>query len=314
MKTVLVEPLAIAEERLNALSAPLRENGNQFEAYTTKPKTEEEWLSRIEGAEQVILANTPMPESILDKTSALQYINIAFTGTDHVPVEKARAKGIRVTNAATYSDEGVAELVMGMTISLLRHLKEGDGEIRQGGKAADFCGGEIAGRTVGIIGTGRIGTRVAQLFHAFGARLIGFNRSQKEALKALGLTYLPLEEVLRQADILTLHLPSTPETRDFLTARHFALMKPSAILLNCARGAIVHSHDLAEALKQGKLAGAGVDVFEEEPPLSSDEPLLSAPHVLLTPHIAYFTQEAMEKRAKIVFRNACAFLDEKNRE
>ncbi|MBY0585212.1 hydroxyacid dehydrogenase [Murdochiella sp. Marseille-P8839] len=310
MKTVLVEPLAISSARLNELSAPLRENGHSFEAYDTKPKTEEEWLSRIGDAEQVILANTPMPESVIERAPKLKYINIAFTGMDHVPVEKAEAKGIRVINAAGYSDEGVAELVIGLTISLLRKLKAADEGIRQGGKAADFCGAEIAGRTVGIIGTGRIGARVAQLFHAFGAQLIGFNRSEKDELKALGLTYLPLEEVLRRADILTVHLPSTPETRNFLTAREFALMKPTAILLNCARGPIVHSGDLADALQRGVLAGAGVDVFNEEPPLSAEEPLLSAPNVLLTPHIAYFTNEAMEKRAEIVFRHAAAFLEE----
>lgn len=310
MRTVLVESLAISSARLNALSAPLRENGHSFEAYDTKPKTEEEWLLRIGDAEQVILANTPMPESVIERAPNLKYINIAFTGMDHVPVAKAEAKGIRVVNAASYSDEGVAELVIGMTISLLRKLKAADAGIRQGGKAANFCGAEIAGRTVGIIGTGRIGTCVAKLFHAFGVQLIGFNRSEKDELKALGLTYLPLEEVLRRADILTVHLPSTPETRNFLTAREFALMKPTAILLNCARGPIVHSGDLADALQRGVLAGAGVDVFNEEPPLSAEEPLLSAPNALLTPHIAYFTNEAMEKRAEIVFRHASAFLEE----
>lgn len=308
MRTVLVEPLAISSARLNELSAPLRENGHSFEAYDTKPKTEEEWLSRIGDAEQVILANTPMPESVIERAPNLKYINIAFTGMDHVPVAKAEAKGIRVINAAGYSDEGVAELVIGLTISLLRKLRAADEGIRQGGKAADFCGAEIAGRTVGIIGTGRIGTRVAQLFHAFGAQLIGFNRSEKDELKALGLTYLPLEEVLRRADILTVHLPSTKETRNFLTAREFALMKPTAILLNCARGPIVHSGDLADALQRGVLAGAGVDVFNKEPPLFAEEPLLSAPNALLTPHIAYFTNEAMEKRAEIVFRHASAFI------
>lgn len=310
MKTVLVEPLHISAERLQALSAPLQENGHSFTAYATKPKTEEEWLSRIGDAEQVILANTPMPEGVIDRAPCLKYINIAFTGMDHVPVAKAEAKGIRVLNAAGYSDEGVAELVIGMTISLLRKMKAADAAIRQGGKAADFCGTEIAGRTVGIIGTGRIGTRVAQLFHAFGANLIGFNRSEKDELKALGLTYLSLSEVLRRADILTVHLPNTPETRNFLTARHFAMMKPTAVLINCARGPIVHSGDLADALRRGILAGAAVDVFNEEPPLSADEPLLSAPDVLLTPHIAYFTHDAMEKRAEIVFRHAYDFLTE----
>lgn len=309
MKTVLMEPLNISKELLDILSAPLRDGNNTFTAYDTKPATPEEWIARLGDADQLILANTPMPEAVLDAAPNLKYINIAFTGTDHVPVVQAEAKGIQVINAAGYSDEGVAELVLGMTISLLRRLGEADIALRHGGRAADFLGNEIAGRTVGIIGTGRIGKRVAQLFAALGANLIGINRSEHDDVKALGLQYVPLDELLRRADIITVHLPSTPETKDFLAAREFAQMKPSAILINCARGPIVNSADLAKALSDGLLAGAAVDVFNQEPPLTDAEPLLHAPNTLLTPHIGYFTREAMIKRAKIVFAHACAWAD-----
>lgn len=309
MKTVLMEPLNISKELLDILSAPLRDGNNTFTAYDTKPATPEEWIARLGDADQLILANTPMPEAVLDATPNLKYINIAFTGTDHVPVAQAEAKGIQVINAAGYSDEGVAELVLGMTISLLRRLGEADIALRHGGRAADFLGNEIAGRTVGIIGTGHIGKRVAELFAALGANLIGTNRSERDDVKALGLQYVPLDELLRRADIITVHLPSTPETKDFLAAREFAQMKPSAILINCARGPIVNSADLAQALSDGALAGAAVDVFNQEPPLTDTEPLLHAPNTLLTPHIGYFTREAMIKRAKIVFAHACAWAD-----
>lgn len=309
MKTVLMEPLNISKELLDILSAPLRDGNNTFTAYDTKPATPEEWIARLGDADQIILANTPMPEAVLDAAPNLKYINIAFTGTDHVPVAQAEAKGIQVINAAGYSDEGVAELVLGMTISLLRRLGEADIALRHGGRAADFLGNEIAGRTVGIIGTGHIGKRVAQLFAALGANLIGINRSEHDDVKALGLQYVPLDELLRRADIITVHLPSTPETKDFLAAREFAQMKPSAILINCARGPIVNSADLAKALSDGLLAGAAVDVFNQEPPLTDAESLLHAPNTLLTPHIGYFTREAMIKRAKIVFAHACAWAD-----
>lgn len=309
MKTILMEPLNISKELLDILSAPLRDGNNTFTAYDTKPATPEEWIARLGDADQLILANTPMPESVLDAAPNLKYINIAFTGTDHVPVAQAEAEGIQVINAAGYSDEGVAELVLGMTISLLRRLGEADIALRHGGRAADFLGNEIAGRTVGIIGTGRIGKRVAQLFAALGANLIGTNRSEHDDVKALGLQYVPLDKLLRRADIITVHLPSTPETKDFLAAREFAQMKPSAILINCARGPIVNSADLAQALSDGVLAGAAVDVFNQEPPLTDAEPLLHAPNTLLTPHIGYFTREAMIKRAKIVFAHACAWAD-----
>lgn len=309
MKTVLMEPLNISKELLDILSAPLRDGNNTFTAYDTKPATPEEWIARLGDADQLILANTPMPEAVLDAAPNLKYINIAFTGTDHVPVAQAEAKGIQVINAAGYSDEGVAELVLGMTISLLRRLGEADIALRHGGRAADFLGHEIAGRTVGIIGTGHIGKRVVQLFDALGANLIGTNRSEHDDVKALGLQYVPLDELLHRADIITVHLPSTPETKDFLAAREFAQMKPSAILINCARGPIVNSADLAQALSDGVLAGAAMDVFNQEPPLTDAEPLLHAPNTLLTPHIGYFTREAMIKRAKIVFAHACAWAD-----
>lgn len=308
MRTVLVEPLTISQDILDVFREALGQDGHSFTAYETKPASTQEWLDRVGDADQVILANTPMPEEVVESAKNLKYINVAFTGLDHIPLAACKAKGIQVSNAAGYSDEGVAELVVGMTISLLRQIKEADRAIRRAGKAADFLGGEVAGRTVGIIGTGKIGTRVAQVFQALGARLVGYNRSVHRDLDDMGMDYLSLEDLLRQADIVTVHLPQNEETRDTITAKELALMKETAILINCARGPIVNSKDLARALAEGKIAGAGVDVFDREPPLDESEPLLTAPHVLLTPHVAYFTQEAMAKRADIVLKNAQDFL------
>lgn len=309
MRTVLVEPLTISQDILDSFREALGQEGHSFTAYETKPASTREWLDRVGDADQVILANTPMPEEVVESAKNLKYINVAFTGLDHIPLEACKAKGIQVSNAAGYSDEGVAELVVGMTISLLRQIKEADRAIRRGGKAADFLGGEVAGRTVGIIGTGKIGTRVAQVFQALGARLVGYNRSVHQDLVDMGMDYLSLEDLLRQSDIVTVHLPQNEETRNTITAKELALMKETAILINCARGPIVNSKDLAHALAEGKIAGAGVDVFDREPPLDESEPLLTAPHVLLTPHVAYFTQEAMAKRADIVLKNAQDFLE-----
>lgn len=309
MRTVLVEPLTISQDILDSFREALGQDGHFFTAYETKPASTQEWLDRVGDADQVILANTPMPEEVVESAKNLKYINVAFTGLDHIPLAACKARGIQVSNAAGYSDEGVAELVVGMTISLLRQIKEADRAIRRGGKAADFLGGEVAGRTVGIIGTGKIGTRVAQVFQALGARLVGYNRSVHQDLVDMGMDYLSLEDLLRQADIVTVHLPQNEETRDTITARELAFMKETAILINCARGPIVNSRDLARALGEGKIAGAGVDVFDREPPLDESEPLLTAPNVVLTPHVAYFTQEAMAKRAEIVLKNAQDFLE-----
>ncbi len=308
MKTVLVEPLTISGDLLDELSKELQEKDNSFTAFDSKPSSVEEWLERVGDADQVILANTKMPIEVIDQAPNLKYINIAFTGTDHVPVKEAKDKGILVSNAAGYSDEGVAELVIGLTIDLLRTISDADKAIRKGGKAADFLGKEIAGRTVGIIGTGKIGSRVAEIFKAMGAKLIGYNRSESEELKSLGLEYKSLEDVLKESDIITVHLPQNEETKDFIRGEHYELMKDSAILINCARGPIVNTEALAKALKDGKIAGAGIDVFDTEPPLEEKHPLFDTPNTVLTPHVAYFTEEAMEKRAHIVFENALDFL------
>lgn len=305
MRIVSVEPLTIDDKILQTYRKKLEEAGHEFVAYDSKPASEEEWLKRTDSFEQIILANSKMPASVLENKD-LKYINVAFTGLDHIPLDLAKKKGIRVTNAAGYSDQAVAELTLGLCISLMRKIREGDREIRKGGRAADFLGSEIAGKTVAIVGTGKIGKRVAEIFKALGANLVGYNRTEKEDFKALGLKYLSKEEILGLTDIVTIHLPSTPETRDFLRYEDFRKMKKTAILINCARGPIVNSADLAKALKEGEIAGAGVDVFNQEPPLT-DEPLLDAPGTLLTPHIAYFTEEAMLKRAKIVFNNALKY-------
>lgn len=308
MKTVLVEPLVIKDELLKELSKDLSSSGNEFTSYDTKPANVHEWVERTKDADQIILANTVMPKEVIDNNPNLKYINIAFTGTDHVPVDYAKEKGILVSNAAGYSDEGVAELVIGMAINILRKVKQADIGIRDGGKAADFLGSEIAGKTVGIIGTGKIGTRVAELFKAFGANLLGYNHSENEKSKELGLKYTSLEELLKSSDIITLHLPQNKSTLKFLGEKEFELMKENAIFINCARGPIVDNEALAKVLNSGKISAA-VDVFDKEPPLDKDYALLNAKNTILTPHVAYFTVEAMEKRAHIVFENASDFVN-----
>lgn len=308
MKTVLVEPLTISKDLLEDLASELNQSGHSFIHYDSKPTNPAEWMERVGDADQVILANTKMPAEVINQAPNLKYINIAFTGVDHVPVGLAKEKGILVSNAAGYSDQAVAELVIGMTISLLRKLKLADPAVRAGGRAADFLGSEIAGKTVGIIGTGKIGKRVAELFKAFGARLVGYNRSEHEDVKALGLTYLSLEEVLAQSDILTVHLPQNDQTKAFIGKDQFARMKPSAIFINCARGPIIDQSALVEALDSGRIAAAAIDVFDQEPPLDQEDSILSPEQTLLTPHVGYFTEEAMEKRARIVFENAVDFV------
>lgn len=308
MKTVLVEPLTISKEALENYGKNLKTAGNDFAFYDTKPTSTEEWLERTKDADQIILANTKMPEAVIEKNKNLKYINIAFTGTDHVPVDLAKSKGIIVSNAAGYSDQAVAELAIGMTINLLRDIKKADWGTRNKMKTSDFLGQEIAGKKVGIIGVGKIGLRTAELFKAFGADLYGYNRSQSKEALDLGVKFLDLDELLKISDIVTVHLPLNDSTRDTISERELALMKESAILINCARGPIVNTKALVHALKNKKLAGAGIDVFDTEPPFTAGEEILDQDLALLTPHIGFFTKESMDKRAEIVFANAEDFL------
>ena len=307
MNIVICEPLGISDAALKAFAAPLEAAGHTVTAYAEKADAPE-LARRLAEAEIAVIANTPFPASAVAGAPRLRYVDVAFTGVDHVAMEECRQREILVSNAAGYSDQAVAELVMGQALSLLRRLPACDAAVRQLQGGPGLRGGEIAGRTVGIIGLGRIGLRVAQLALAFGARVIAASPHERPEALALGVRYLPLEELLRTADIVTLHAPSNAATRGLMGAAQFALMKPTALFINCARGALVDAQALADALNSGRIAGAAVDVFNAEPPLPADEPLLHAKNAVLTPHVAFNTEESMLRRAQIVFDNLNAYL------
>lgn len=228
---------------------------------------------------------------------------------DHVDIDTCREKGIAVSNCAGYSTESVAELAIGMMLSLYRKLEEGKDAAAHGKTGAGLRGIEIKDRTVGIIGTGAIGYRTANLAKAFGAKVIGYNRSHSHD----DITYTDLNTLLQTSDIVSIHLPLTKDTKHFIDKDKLSLMKKDAILINTARGGIIDNEALAEALKKGEIAGAGIDVFDMEPPLPEDYPLLSAPYTVLTPHVGFDTEEAMERRAAIVADNLKSFVEGKQK-
>lgn len=308
MKVALIEPLRVPGETIETLAQPIREMGHEFVYYDEKTTDPEELLKRSKDADVVMIANNPYPKEVVEQLSQTKLINVAFTGVDHVARETVKEKGIQIANAAGYSDQSVAELVIGLTLDLYRSISQGDKDIRKETFPGMTQGNEIRGKTVGIIGTGNIGLMTAELFKAFGAKLVGYNRTEKEEAKALGLTYLPLNDLLKESDIVSVHLPMNDETKGFLSREKLALMKSTAVLINCARGPIIDNQALADLLNEGKLAGAGIDVFDMEPPLPQDYPLLDAKNTVLTPHVAYLTDEAMVIRAEIAFDNTLAFL------
>lgn len=315
MKVKLIEPLSISKELLEEYKKSLEHAGHQFVSYDTKASSEEEFLERSKDAEILMIANTKLPDAVIEKSENLKLINVAFTGFDHVNVALAKEKGIKVCNASGYSNTSVAELVIGMTLNILRKIKESDKYTREGKTHADYYRGlEIKDKTVGIIGTGKIGLETARLFQAFGAKVIASSRSEKEQAKEMGIEYMPLEELLKKSDIVSVHLALNDSTRGYLTKDLLSLMKKDAILINCARGPIIDNAGLAQLLNDDKIAFAGIDVFDMEPPIPANYPLLNAKNTLLAPHIAYLTDEAMVRRAEIAFDNTLSFAsgNEKN--
>ncbi|MCZ9311739.1 MAG: 2-hydroxyacid dehydrogenase [Methanocorpusculum sp.] len=308
MNIVLLEPIGVPDTCIQELAADLISAGHRFTSYPTRTTDPQELGKRSRDADIVIIANTPYPAEAIRQAGHLKMINVAFTGIDHIDTAECKSRGITICNAANYANQTVAELTIGLAIALLRNIPTADTMVRSKKTSAGIHGKEIAGRTVGIIGTGRIGLATARLFAAFGAKIIAYSRSESDAARALGITYVPLETLLRNSDIISLHVPATPETHHLINAGRLALMKPSALLINCARGSVVDNNALARALTEGKIAGAGIDVFDTEPPLPADYPLLSAPNTILTPHIGFASDESMRRRAEIVFQNITAYL------
>ena len=309
MKISLLEPIGVSKEVLDELSKGLIERGHEFTFYDTKTTDVDELKKRSEGCDIVMIANNPYPTEVVESVDALKMISVAFTGIDHIGTKACKDKDIMICNSAGYSNQTVAELVLGMAIAGLRNMAKGNEVVRNGGTSAGLGGREICGRTVGIIGLGKIGMVAAKLFQAFGAKVIAYNRSEKEEAKAMGIEYKSLEEVLSESDIISLNMPLNDSTRGFISADKIALMKPTAVFINCARGPIVDNEALAKALNEDKLGFACVDVFDMEPPIPADYPLLSAKNTLLTPHQAFISEESMIRRANIVFNNVYAYLD-----
>ena len=303
MKIVVMEPLGVALEKINALAAALQAAGHEFVYYTSKEAQQDKLLARVQDADIIMLANQPLSAEIINGCPKLKMLSVAFTGVDHVALDACRARNILVCNAAGYSTNAVAELTFGLAISVIRNIVPCDARCRKAETKDGLVGFELFGKTFGVVGTGAIGARVAKIAAAFGCRVLAYSRTAKQELVDAGVQYVSLDELLAQSDFVSLHVPLTDATRGLINADAIAKMKQGAVLLNTARGPVVDSAALAEALNAGKLAGAGIDVFEGEPPIAENHPLCSAKNTVLTPHVAFASREALETRADIVFAN-----------
>jgi D-3-phosphoglycerate dehydrogenase len=300
MKIVILEPIGILAHELKTLEKEFSENNHELIAYNNRPESESDILLRAIKADILVLSNLPLSETIIRQCPNLKLISVAFTGTDHIPLDFCKKRNILVCNAAGYSTHAVAELTIGMAISLLRKITWGNNQTREGKTREGFIGTELYGKTFGIIGYGQIGAEVARLANAFGCHVLAFSRTKKQAEIA---KFVDLVTLLKESDIISIHVPLTPETKNLIGEKELNQIKPTSILINTARGQIVDYNALYNALKSNKPAGAALDVYEKEPPLDANYPLFELPNVLLLPHIGYATNEAIENRGNIVFDN-----------
>lgn len=306
MKLKFLEPLGIPQEQLKEMVD--RTLGDRVDAvyYDTREEDEATLIERSRDADCVVLSNFKYGREVISQCPNLKMICVAFTGVDHVDVDYCRERGITVCNCAGYSTVAVADLVFAFAIDLARNVIACDRAVREGGTKNGLVGYELEGKKFGVIGAGAIGRRVIGIAQAFGCQVYAFSRTKKEIE---GVNFVSLDELLGTCDIVSLHVPLNDATRGMIGEKELAKMKKEAFLINTARGPVVDSGALAEALKNGVIAGAATDVFEMEPPVPADHVLFDCPNLIATPHVAFASAQAFEKRAVIVCDNIEKWMD-----
>ena len=308
MNIKIIEPIGQSETAIRSrLRDLLERGGHHLFISDTRGLTDAELIQNVSDADILLLSNRPLSRAVIEACPNLKLICVAFTGIDHVDQDACKARGIILHNAAGYALHAVSELAIGLMIALLRRIVSADATIRAGGDNRELVGRELFGKTLGVVGCGAIGLQVARLGNAFGCQVLGFERHVLR-IDDVAIEQVELDELLSRSDIVSLHLPLTVETRGFIGREQLARLKPSTILINTARGPVVDQSALIEALDQNRLAGAGIDVFDIEPPLPATHPIFKAPNTVLLPHVGFETVEAMSAKADIALHHLEDFL------
>ena len=288
---------------------------SRFGEFTVYPRTgsEEEVIARLQGVEVVLLNKVPITARILDACPTVKLICVLATGYNVVDCEAARSRGIPVCNVPAYSTAAVSQFTFALLLELCNQVGHHSRAVHEGRWSAcpNFCFWdtpqmELAGKTIGLIGFGRIGQAVGRIARALDMEVLAYNRSRCLAGEAIG-RYVSLEELLASSDIVSLHLPLTAQNQGMVNDAFLAQMKDGAILLNTARGGLVDEGALARALRAGKLRGAAVDVAATEP-LDPSSPLLTAPNLIITPHMAWAPLETRQRILDITMESIAGFL------
>ncbi|MBQ2303986.1 MAG: hydroxyacid dehydrogenase, partial [Bacteroidales bacterium] len=303
-----VEPIGISRQRAEELVERYTAKGCDFVVYPDRKEDEQTLVERMKDADVVIVSNIRLSREVLEQCPKLKFLNVAFTGLDHIDQDYCREKGIVIRNASGYATQAVAELAVGLMLDVYRKITPFDASTRNLQGRNNILGRELHGKTVGLVGTGAIGLRTAAILKAFGCRLLAYSRTERQEALDMGIEYTTLEDLMQRSDIISLHTPLTAQTKGLISREMLELCKPSAIIINTARGAVIDNEVLAEMLNKDCIAGAGIDVYEYEPPLQSNHPLLSAKNVVLLPHVAFATEESFSIRVDIILRNLDEYL------
>lgn len=291
----------VLEERLRRFGEVL--------VYNSRALGDQELISRIKDADIAynIRSTSVFTDKVLRACPGLKLIAVYGVGYDNVDVKAATELGITVANTPGYSTIAVSEMALAMMLSVARRVAENDGNIRSGGWARGY-GAQLYGKTLGVIGTGNIGQRVIHLGKAIGMKVIAWTRHPSPGRASdYGTDFVGLPELLQKSDVVTIHIPGGASTEKFIAEPEIAMMRPTTILINTARGSVVDESALVTALKEGKIAGAGLDVFVTEP-LPPEHALRSLKNVVLSPHTAAMVPEATLLGLGMAVDNVASFL------
>jgi glycerate dehydrogenase len=271
-------------------------------------------LERAEGAEVLFTNKTPLDEEIINKLPSLKYIGVLATGYNVINTETAKQRGVIVSNIPGYGTASVVQMTFALLLELCQHVQRHSDSVMEGrwAASADWCYWdfpliELADKTIGIIGFGNIGQKVGDVATAFGMNILGFDNRHTDQSHRKNFKWVGIEELLEQSDVVSIHCPLFPETLGLINKDSLRKMKRTAFLLNTSRGPIIVDQELADALNNGIIAGAGIDVLSVEPP-AKDNPLFRAKNCIITPHIAWATKEARSRLMDIAINNLFAFI------
>lgn len=305
MKIVVVDHIYLEKDHIEKL----RSIGD-LEIFSEPPKTPDGLKERVKSAEIVIVGWSDMTRNVIDSAKKLKMISIWATTCHYADLEVAKERGLVVSHVPGYATEAVAEHAFALLLAAIRKLPLADRHVRKGDfDWRPFGGSELAGKTLGLIGTGAIGCRVAELAKAFKMQILAYDKypNLKKA-EEVGMKYVDLHTLLKESDIVTLHVTLTSETERLIGKKEMEAMKNGAVLINTSQGKVIDEKALIDALKSGKISFTGLDVFEEEPP-SKDNPLFKLDNTILSPHVGFHTIEAAKRCTDICIDNVLKFLE-----